>query len=178
MNDTRTHYVLCSNAVFLTFLNLTRCIAMLANMIAESSPPAKLEESEPPPGEGKQNGENGGKKPVEKKERKRQQQQQRPHTDNALQPGNPFSEIQQDSNLRRKVVLKMALQRLVYDSDGKGGNDKREANPSSVPNVIPEGFFWRDYPTCEQVLYDNMADYYDISSGQRQSKLQVGTCEA
>ena len=34
------------------------------------------------------------------------------------------------------------------------------------------GFFWRDYPPMEQVLYENMADYYDVSAGQRQSKLQ------
>lgn len=81
-----------------------------------------------------------------------------------LDEGNPFLEIEDDLELHRKVVLKMALQRQLHDE---------ERDPDrEVSSVIKEGFFWRDYPPCEQVLYDNMADYYEISSLQRQSKLQ------
>jgi hypothetical protein len=42
---------------------------------------------------------------------------------------------------------------------------------NSLPLLGP-GFFWRDYPPLEEVLHRNMADYFDVSAGQRQSKLQ------
>jgi hypothetical protein len=40
------------------------------------------------------------------------------------------------------------------------------------PTVAEQGFFWRDYPPIERVLYENMADYYDVRAGRRQTKLQ------
>lgn len=86
-----------------------------------------------------------------------------------LGPGNPFYELEQDEELRRQVVLKMALQRQVSDNDSPRPLQQQS---TLISPVIKDGFFWRDYPACEQVLYDNMADYYDVSSGQRQSKSQ------
>jgi hypothetical protein len=74
----------------------------------------------------------------------------------------PIEEIQADEDLHRRVVLLMALQRQPAE------------NHADVPPspVIREGFFWKTYPVCEQVLYDAMADYYQLSCLQRQSKLQ------
>lgn len=103
-------------------------------------------------------------KPV--KAPKMEQPSSDPKQEEAATTTNPFLEIQKDQELRKKVVLKMALQRQTYD-------EAVRQNPDPVSSVITEGFFWRDYPPCEQVLYDNMAEYYDLSSGQRQSKTQV-----
>lgn len=100
---------------------------------------------------------------------------------------NPFREIERDPNLYKKVVVKMALQRQVVAGNKNNGNgvghDNQQDGNKIIPSdattatnvviVIPDGFFWRDFPKCEQVLYDNMVDYYMLSSGQRQSKLQV-----
>jgi hypothetical protein len=77
----------------------------------------------------------------------------------------PIEEIQADEDLHRRVVLLMALQRQPAEKQA----DSNRA-PSSL--VIREGFFWREYPVCEQVLYDAMAEYYQLSCLQRQSKLQ------
>jgi len=76
--------------------------------------------------------------------------------------GNPFLEILQDPELHHLVVLQMALQREPSNKE----------IPFEPPSVIPEGFFWRDYPVLEQVLFDNMEEYYHISSLNRQSKFQ------
>jgi hypothetical protein len=75
----------------------------------------------------------------------------------------PIEEIQNDDDLHRRVVLLMALQRQPAEKQA-------DRAPSSL--VIREGFFWREYPVCEQVLYDAMAEYYQLSCLQRQSKLQ------
>jgi hypothetical protein len=78
----------------------------------------------------------------------------------------PIEEIQADDDLHRRVVLLMALQRQPAEPK----QDQADRTPSSL--VIREGFFWREYPVCEQVLYDAMAEYYQLSCLQRQSKLQ------
>jgi hypothetical protein len=41
-----------------------------------------------------------------------------------------------------------------------------------VSRVITEGFFWREYPACEQVLYNHMHRYYEISAIQKNYKVQ------
>ena len=85
-----------------------------------------------------------------------------PLTASDLAPGNPFLEILQDPDLHHQVVLQMALQREPSNKE----------IPASPPSIIPEGFYWRDYPVLEQILFDNMAEYYHISSLNRQSKFQ------
>lgn len=45
--------------------------------------------------------------------------------DFVLEPGNPFYDVKHDVNLHRKVVLKMALQRQVYDEPRKQDSGKR-----------------------------------------------------
>ena len=77
---------------------------------------------------------------------------------------NPFDEIENDPALYNKVVTKMALQRQVFEEP--------PIPDFTVPTTIELGFFWRDYPALEQVLFDNMSDYYMVSAGKRQSKLQ------
>jgi hypothetical protein len=86
---------------------------------------------------------------------------------------NPFDEVANDSELERLVILKMAMQRnqtscnLQHEAIETALAAKQKVNP-----VISEGFFWREYPECEQVLYNNMPKYYEISAIQRNYKLQ------
>jgi hypothetical protein len=84
----------------------------------------------------------------------------------------PIEEIQADDELHRRVVLLMALQR--QPAEPKQPDQLAEAKATRDPSslIIREGFFWREYPVCEQVLYDAMAEYYQLSCLQRQSKLQ------
>jgi hypothetical protein len=94
-------------------------------------------------------------------------------SDNSDVEDDPIEEIQADEDLHRRVVLLMALQR--QPAEPRQQNDLatetiRAQQQSSL--VIREGFFWREYPVCEQVLYDAMAEYYQLSCLQRQSKLQ------
>ena len=78
---------------------------------------------------------------------------------------NPFAIIQRDTVLFKKLVLTMALQRQPKESKE---NEPQEAPPA----LITEGFYWKDYPPCEQVLYDSMTTYYTLSKSSRQSKEQ------
>jgi hypothetical protein len=78
---------------------------------------------------------------------------------------NPFDTIQNDPTLFKKLVLTMALQRQPKEQkDGEV--------PEVPPPMITEGFYWKDYPPCEQVLYDSMENYYELSKQSRQSKEQ------
>lgn len=77
----------------------------------------------------------------------------------------PFQQIIRDDQLYKRLVLTMALQRQPKESNGKEDNEP-------PPSIIGEGFYWKEYPSCEQVLYDAMEDYYELSTQQRQSKHQ------
>jgi hypothetical protein len=78
---------------------------------------------------------------------------------------NPFDTIQNDPILFKKLVLTMALQRQP--------KEQKDGEVAEVPPpTISEGFYWKDYPPCEQVLYESMENYYELSKQSRQSKEQ------
>jgi len=77
---------------------------------------------------------------------------------------NPFVQILRDQGLYKKLILCMALQRQAKESTKEG--------TEPPPRIIGEGFFWKDYPQCEQILYESMGHYYELSTQQRQSKQQ------
>lgn len=77
---------------------------------------------------------------------------------------NPFDEILRDQALYKKLILCMALQRQAKESSREGSEPP--------PRIIGEGFFWKYYPQCEQILYESMGHYYELSTQQRQSKQQ------
>lgn len=90
---------------------------------------------------------------------------------------NPFDEIQEDPDLERLVILQMAMQRSQHLSSGIecSQSDALALPPQpkrEVSRVISEGFFWREYPACEQVLYNHMHKYYEISAIQKNYKVQ------
>ena len=49
---------------------------------------------------------------------------------------------------------------------------KTEKPTKLPPNLIGEGFYWKEYPELEDVLYCEMAKYYEYSANSRQSKHQ------
>jgi len=68
----------------------------------------------------------------------------------------------QDKELHRNLVLMMALER-----------PRKEPVTASLPSLkIGEGFYWKEYPILENILFDQMAEYYQFSSNSRQSKNQ------
>jgi hypothetical protein len=107
---------------------------------------------------------------------------------------NPFDELAADPELERFVVLQMAMQRQhqqqqqQHQQQGAGtqaqgetdfksqdhGEDDLENPKETVPasSVISEGFYWRQYPACETVLYNHMEKYYEISAIQKNYKVQ------
>lgn len=94
---------------------------------------------------------------------------------------NAFEELLEDPDLERLVILQMAMQRnqihpMIGNTGGESSFDllqqqsqlpKRDVSP-----IITEGFFWREYPACEQVLYNHMHRYYEISAIQKNYKVQ------
>lgn len=103
---------------------------------------------------------------------------------------NPFDELAADPELERLVVLQMAMQRqhqqqqqqqhqllgTAMPSQGEPdhGEDDSEHPKELAPasSVISEGFYWREYPACETVLYKHMEKYYEISAIQKNYKVQ------
>lgn len=73
----------------------------------------------------------------------------------------PFAQILADRALYQRCVLTMALQR-----EPKGNQLDNDTNPP--PSIISEGFYWKDYPPCEKILFDAMEHYYELSTQQRQ----------
>jgi hypothetical protein len=80
----------------------------------------------------------------------------------------PDDEIQaieaklEDSDLLRNLTLTMALERPR----------KADKPIKPPPNIIGEGFYWKEYPELEDVLYCEMKQYYEYSANSRQSKHQ------
>jgi hypothetical protein len=73
-----------------------------------------------------------------------------------------LEELLEDKGLYRSLVLTMALER-----------PRKDTLADDVPDmVIGEGFYWKEYPKLENVLYDQMAEYYSFSANSRQSKCQ------
>ena len=94
---------------------------------------------------------------------------------------NPFDELLEDPDLERLVILQMAMQRNQhFQTMGVPGAEEKcdplQALPQhpkrEIPRVITEGFFWREYPACEQILYNHMHKYYEISAIQKNYKVQ------
>ena len=80
---------------------------------------------------------------------------------------NPFDEILRDPDLYRALVLVMAL-----DREPKGNTDANNTSTEPPQTVIKEGFYWKDFPSLERLLFDSMEQYYKLSTNKRQSKQQ------
>jgi hypothetical protein len=62
----------------------------------------------------------------------------------------------------RTLTLSMALER-----------PRKTEKPAKLPpSLIGEGFYWKEYPELEDVLYCEMTKYYEYSANSRQSKHQ------
>ena len=81
-------------------------------------------------------------------------------------PSNPFVELVNNEHLYYRIILLMTL-----EAENKDSKKTSESN-EPVSNVIGEGFFWRDYPELESLLYRNMDSYYSVSVSERQSRVQ------
>lgn len=107
----------------------------------------------------------------------------RPSKDNDAKR-NPFEELADDPDLERLVILQMAMQRNQHGNQfhplgtTMAAENKLDVGINllqpkrEVSHIITEGFFWREYPTCEQVLYNHMNKYYEISAIQKNYKVQ------
>lgn len=67
-----------------------------------------------------------------------------------------------DPHFYRTLTLTMALERPR----------KTEKTAKLPPSQIGEGFYWKEYPELEDVLYCEMHKYYEYSANSRQSKHQ------
>jgi hypothetical protein len=81
-------------------------------------------------------------------------------------PTSRFEFELQDPEIGKRLVLAMALERprVLHSQDA--------AQVAPPPSLIQEGFFWKEYPVLEGLLYDQMPRYYEWSTHQRQSKHQ------
>lgn len=71
-----------------------------------------------------------------------------------------------DPHHGKELLLHMALTREDHNY-----LTSRLTKPTT--NVIPERFYWANYPTLEKVLQDNMKEYYDLSIRRKQSQAQI-----
>ena len=75
--------------------------------------------------------------------------------------------ILEDKDLNKRLLLHMAM-----GSRDRPNGTKSPTNNYLVTPVISEGFFWKDYPMLENILYAHMTEYYELSINRRQSKDQ------
>ena len=75
--------------------------------------------------------------------------------------------ILEDKDLNKRLLLHMAM----GSRDRPNGTKSPTNNYPSAP-VISDGFFWKDYPILESILYAHMTEYYELSINRRQSKDQ------
>jgi len=96
---------------------------------------------------------------------------------------NPFQELALDSDLERLVILEMAKQRQTAatnngstpgggGANNSNGDEEEPQQQEPVSRIISEGFYWKEYPVCEQVLYNHMDKYYEISAIKKDYKVQ------
>jgi len=76
--------------------------------------------------------------------------------------------ILEDKDLNKRLLLSMAM----GSRDRPNGTSSPTNNGVSSSPIIVEGFFWKDYPVLEVILYAHMAEYYELSINRRQSKDQ------
>lgn len=75
--------------------------------------------------------------------------------------------ILEDKDLNKRLLLHMAM-----GSRDRPNGTKSPTNNYPATPVITEGFFWKDYPILESILYAHMTEYYELSINRRQSKDQ------
>jgi hypothetical protein len=126
---------------------------------------------------GEQDKENGDARPHKRKEEKAHP----PRAKRALIPteivtqhnleealANPIATIMENSELKRLIVIKMALQREATSTSAVGSGKAKIILPVRQPSttkIMQPGFFWKDFPPLEAILYDSMATYYHHSNG-------------
>jgi len=76
----------------------------------------------------------------------------------------PFVQILHDHGLYKRLIICMTLFQRQFHKN----YNKKNSIDSRLPRIIGEGFFWKDYPPCEQIMYESMGRYYDLSSPQQQ----------
>jgi hypothetical protein len=94
----------------------------------------------------------------------------------------PATYISNNIAVARCVVLLMALQRsepsqLLVEGCNRGlgllpSVARKPEFDENGCEIIPDGFFWRDYPVLEQVLIDAMPDFYGNANSLPQSSVQ------
>jgi hypothetical protein len=82
------------------------------------------------------------------------------------EPNNPFVQLVNNEHLYYRIILLMTLE--AENKEPK----KQDESYEPVSKTITEGFYWRDYPELESLLYRNMDSYYSVSVTNRQSRVQ------